>query len=234
MNKQIKHKALVPSLLFATLLAASGSSLAGISTTKHNLSTSGTGTIKSTTQTEICVFCHTPHGASTVANTPLWNHSLSAVTSYGVYSNTNSINASDITAITATDGSTSSLCLSCHDGTIAVNAQNNVSNNGLGETMTGGTGAGNAFMSATGNLGGTNTALTNDHPVNFTYNTTLATADTKLTDPTDAAGTGLGGPKLFTGKVQCASCHDVHDSTNVPFLRVTMSGSSLCLKCHVK
>ena len=229
MNKQIKSKALAPSLLFAMLLAASGTALAGISSTKHNLSTSGTGTIKATAQTEICVFCHTPHGASTVANTPLWNHSLSAVTSYGVYSNTNSINATDITAITATDGSTSSLCLSCHDGTIAVNAQNNVSNNALGEAMQGGTGAGNAFMSVTGNLGGTNTALTNDHPVNFTYDTTLVNADTKLT-----AVASLTEVKLFTGKVQCASCHDVHDSTNVPFLRASMSGSSLCLKCHVK
>jgi predicted CXXCH cytochrome family protein len=134
-------------------------------------------------------------------------------------------------AITGTDGSTSSLCLSCHDGTVAVNAQNNVSNNTLGEAMTGGTGAGSAFMSTAGNLGGTNTALSNDHPVNFTYADSTAADGTMLTA---ATGQTVGTAKLFTGKVQCASCHDVHDSTNVPFLRNTMSGSGLCLQCHVK
>ena len=53
-----------------------------ISSTKHNLSSSGPGTTKSSTETQICVFCHTPHGAdigpsagpqSSVGAAPLWN-----------------------------------------------------------------------------------------------------------------------------------------------------------------
>jgi len=35
----------------------------GIAKTKHNLSVTGPGAIKATTETQICVFCHTPHGA---------------------------------------------------------------------------------------------------------------------------------------------------------------------------
>ena len=42
------------------------------------------------------------------------------------------------------------------------------------------------------------------------------------------------GVKLFNGKVQCASCHDAHGTANSMFLRVTSTGSALCLACHVK
>ena len=34
--------------------------------------------------------------------------------------------------------------------------------------------------------------------------------------------------------VQCATCHNVHDNTNVPFLRVNNAASGLCLTCHIK
>ncbi|MGD0388921.1 MAG: hypothetical protein ABSC42_08205, partial [Tepidisphaeraceae bacterium] len=30
----------------------------------HNLSASGPGTIKSTNEQEVCIFCHTPHNAA--------------------------------------------------------------------------------------------------------------------------------------------------------------------------
>ena len=72
--------------------------------------------------------------------------------------------------------------------------------------------------------------LTNDHPVNFDYDAALFGADGELVDPTD----GAVAPLLFGGKVQCSSCHDVHDPTHVPFLVMDNSGSTLCLTCHVK
>jgi len=76
------------------------------------------------------------------------------------------------------------------------------------------------------NLG---TDLTNDHPVNFTYNDTLATNDGSLKAPAS-----LTGVKLYSNKVQCASCHDPHTSTQGAFLRVSMTGSALCFACHTK
>lgn len=235
MNRQIKSRVGVSGFLFALLVTLAGGAVAaGITNSKHDLSVNSTGaTIKATAQTEICVFCHTPHGASTTANTPLWNHTASASGSFGVYTNTNSMNAADIAAVTGGDGTTSSLCMSCHDGSVAVNSQNNVSNNGLSNSI-------NAVanrVDATGkltsdnsaNLGTGVTALTNDHPINFTYDAALVTADGGLVAPGS-----ITGAKLFGGKVQCASCHDVHDSTNGVFLRASMAGSSLCLKCHIK
>lgn len=238
MNKQIKSKAVASGFLFAALFAFAGSSFAGIANSKHDLSVNSTGaTVKAAVggQTEICVFCHTPHGASTTANTPLWNHTMSAAAGFGVYTNTNSMNAT-ATEITGTDGTTSSLCMSCHDGSIAVSSQNNVSNNGLSNApaaVAGRVTAGGLLDAAnSANLGTGATALTNDHPVNFDYTVSVTADGTALGGLTATAS--LTGVKLFANKVQCASCHDVHDSTNSPFLRVTMTGSALCLRCHQK
>ena len=45
---------------------------------KHNLSVGGPGTIKASTETEVCIFCHTPHNSG--PQTPLWNHQMSSAT----------------------------------------------------------------------------------------------------------------------------------------------------------
>lgn len=240
-------KSFINSLLaIPFLLGFACQSQAGISTTKHNLSVTGTGTVHATDQTEICIFCHTPHAAIKNANIPLWNHTLSTVASYGVYAspsfNALSTDIADIgnAGVEAT-AAVSNLCLSCHDGTVAINAISNTSNARPTTTMTGGSGAGSAFM-PTGAPTNFGSDLTRTHPINFTYNTALTTntnlyAPGTLVNPVDASGSGLGGPKLFSGKVQCASCHDPHtsqDSTGKAFVRVTMDGSQLCFKCHSK
>lgn len=208
---------------------------ADIIDTKHNLSsTAGTDQIadKSTDEDQICVFCHTPHQASPAA--PLWNHTLSVVASYGVYSST----TLDTSTISDIGGGTdiSNLCMSCHDGTVGVNDLGNPSND-LGADPTMGSAAeldinGKIVSTRPTNL---SNDLTNDHPVNFTYDAALATADMELATPVstsfvDAAST----IPLFGSKVQCASCHDPHDNTNDPFLVKSNTGSGLCLSCHDK
>jgi len=60
---------------------------------------------------ELCVYCHTPHGA-TAGATPLWNRDLSGAT-YVPYQSS-SLDATGI----GQPGGTSKLCLSCHDGTM--------------------------------------------------------------------------------------------------------------------
>jgi len=211
-----------------------GAALAGVAATKHNLSTSHsvTGqTIYSSDQTEICIFCHTPHDAIKNNSITLWNHTLSAVATYGVYqSPTMNGTPTELGGVTPSTAAASNLCLSCHDGTVAINSFNNASNLNPTTTMVGTTGG----MLPTGstNLGND---LTNDHPVNFTYDTSLATADGSLVNPIDASGSGLtNGLKLYSGKVQCASCHDPHTSAQGAFLRTAMAGSQLCLSCHSK
>lgn len=65
--------------------------------------------------------------------------------------------------------------------------------------------------------------LRNDHPVSMDY----PVGNSNYRTPS-------GGVKLFEGKVECPSCHSVHDPTNTPFLRISNSGSAMCLTCHTK
>ena len=163
---------------------------------------------------EICIVCHTPHNAQTVTGAVLWNHRVTAAT-FTAYTSTTLQGT-----IIAPDG-TSKLCLSCHDGTIGL------------EDFGGATGGTN-YITGTANVG---TDLSDDHPVSITYSTATANADGELNDPaTELSGLGstIAADMLFSGRVECASCHDVHDDTNTKFLRKANTGSALCLTCHNK
>src|SRR5512141_944892 len=96
----------------AILAGASGPAPGGtIAGTPHDLSAKGWGT------TELCKFCHTPHHAQSVTAAPLWNHATTLAT-YTLYSSATFQGATSL----AQPGPTSKLCLSCHDGSVAVDA----------------------------------------------------------------------------------------------------------------
>jgi predicted CXXCH cytochrome family protein len=97
----------------------------------------------------------------------------------------------------------------------------------------------------TADAGYVGTDLSDDHPIGFTFDATLATDDGGLYDPTAtdadvAARPGNIDVALLFGtgndQMECASCHDPHqsDATATPFLRKSNSGSALCLTCHNK
>lgn len=172
---------------------------------------------------QICVACHTPHKSiTTVADAPLWNHALTTQT-YALYA------SPTLNATLAQPGGNSKLCLSCHDGTVALNS--------FGGTT------GTIFMGgSTANLG---TTLADDHPIGFTYDAALVTADPSLAATSTAVTIGSGtqtkvgtiaSNMLFGGKLECASCHDVHNTftSGSRLLKVTNAGSALCLVCHKK
>jgi len=159
-----------------------------------------------TTDSRICLPCHTPHGADmTVSDAPLWNHDVT-VDTYTLYS------SSTLNATMTQPAGVSKLCLSCHDGTVALDS----------------------FGGATGTdfIATPITTLESEHPVSFTYDTALATADGGLHDP---SSTPAVAALLFSGEMECASCHDVHNADgNTYLLRVDNAGSALCLTCHDK
>ncbi len=171
---------------------------------------------------EICVVCHVPHNADTnVTDAPLWNHEVTTAT-YTPYT------SQTLDATVGQPGGVSKLCLSCHDGTVAIDAFDGQ--------------PGTQFMDdfdPDKNLG---TDLTNDHPISFTYDTALANQDGELFDPaTTTVSTPLESGTindvlLINGKVECASCHDVHnkDTADGDLLRITRTGSAICLTCHDK
>jgi hypothetical protein len=181
-----------------------GARESNIRQTKHNLSTSGPGTLKATTETEVCVFCHTPHAATTGA-APLWNRKLGAAATYIPYSS-NSLDANVIQGtLDHEPGGSSKLCLSCHDGALAIGSVNVLDGAGssttpgtVGVTMMG-TGAGGVMAPGSGNTTGftrdLGINLTNDHPISVTYNSALATRDGELraVDPTTQKDTATTG-----------------------------------------
>ncbi len=231
----MKGKILVVMVAAIALLGA-GVALAGISATKHNLSASGPGTVKANAgqqNDEICVYCHTPHFANTgFTGAPLWNKATPSAT-YTMYGTTIAGSTPD-----ATPNGITKACLSCHDGVSALNSI--VNQAGSGGVTAGGynvafgaTAAGTAFTMPAGatNIG---TNLADDHPVSITY--TAGNASLKATSTTLTGWTGATtiANLLRNGKVECSSCHDPHTSTNGLFLRVSNSGSALCLGCHGK
>lgn len=225
MRKSMKKAMLLVMIAaVSVMMAAQIAKAAGIATSKHNLRSdaSNTNTIKSNNVDEICVFCHTPHAGDTAA--PLWNRTNPAGTSFTQYTSLT------LTATVGKPAGVSLACLSCHDGVTAFDALINKPGSGAGTTPTfTGLTAGKMPAGVT-NLG---TDLTNDHPVSFTYDAALATSDGGLVSPASASLVVAGIP-LYGSKVECASCHNVHDNANAPFLRVANAGSALCLKCHVK
>ena len=167
---------------------------------------------------EICEACHTPHNSNT-SYSPLWDHAVTSAT-FTLYDNTVS---STFDGATSQPTGTSKLCLSCHDGTVGID------NFG---------GSGGTTMITGDDLIGID--LTNDHPISFDYTTALANTDGELYDPSTAlsgmtaAGT-IATDMLFSNSMECASCHDVHNSAGFTNLLVLdNAGSALCLTCHDK
>jgi predicted CXXCH cytochrome family protein len=189
----------------AALLTAAGSTaaLATVVGTAHDFSTKGWSGGR------ICIVCHTPHGAS--QNVPLWNHAMTSAT-YALYTSP----TMDVTA--GQPGYVSKLCLSCHDGTVAVDSY--------------GGNQGSEYATGTALLG---TNLADDHPIGIdwkhqTLETSAACQNCHFNDGIQPV------LPFYDGKLECATCHEPHNNGTggVKFLRKTVAGSQLCLHCHDK
>jgi hypothetical protein len=140
---------------------------------------------------QVCVFCHTPHGAS-AGITPLWNRKVNATANAYTAYTSSSLDAEAIQgALSKNANGSSKLCLSCHDGSLAISSVNVL--NGAGSPTTPGTvtinmtgtGAGGtmppgSYGETTGFTRKLGVDLTNDHPISVTFNSTLADRDGEL------------------------------------------------------
>ncbi|MFH7319589.1 cytochrome c3 family protein [Desulfurivibrio sp. D14AmB] len=210
----MKAATLGGALLLPLILGASAWPLLASSSivdTKHNLSATGPGPIKSEAD-EICIFCHTPHHAS--PEFPyLWNRQLSTE-EYIPYQ------SSTLYAAVGQPTGSSKLCLSCHDGTIALGAlltRPEITFEGEVRFMPEG------FRSRLG------TDLGNDHPISFVYDAELARRNPRLRDPDTLP------PAIHLDRnqeLQCTACHNPHDNSFGKFLVISNEYSDLCVACH--
>lgn len=240
---------------------------------------------------EVCVYCHTPHGANANVALPLWNRTIIATT----YTTYNQLGTPSLTQPVTQPGANSLACLSCHDGQVAVDSIINMPGSGGYRALQAGsqnTGFLDAWTNSRGpdasvhlglnpvenqgclachssdagavlGAGATSfksfligTDLRNDHPVGVRFPTAGPGVDF---NPATGTRTGMSWferngnsrpdpneVRLYdTGEgmeVECASCHDPHgvpsggagSQFNPTFLRVSNSGSGLCLTCHTK
>jgi predicted CXXCH cytochrome family protein len=201
--------------------------------TKHDFSMTNntwnfSSPINAGLQGQICRPCHAPHNTSgnvpsTGTQAPLWNHLLSSAT-YTIYSQGYNFWREGAATIGNPNGS-SKLCLSCHDGTVALANFN---------TYTTGT---TNITQVDGGVSSLGTDLSTTHPISFTYDANLSTVDHKLWNPTTTPSGVHGGTittdMLENGQVQCVSCHDPHNGAGVSHLLIKSNvGSGLCFTCH--
>lgn len=175
---------------------------------------------------QICDICHAPHGTGGGTQAPLWNHAITS-TNFTLYSSGTLWE----TPVQPEPGSISRLCLSCHDGTIAIDS--------FGSNM------GSTFMDDINPNANMGTDLSNDHPVGILWNH-QGDEQRNCTACHDVMSLNMNvknvkfypvpnDPGLPNFRLECGTCHDVHNAGTEPkLLRVTMTGSALCQQCHGK
>lgn len=231
--------------LGAALIISAGTLLGGVVNTKHNLSKSNTtSSPHSTSEPEVCVFCHVPHNSS-VARAPLWNQKSDNISLSGNMYNSDYLRRmgypqpSDLGMNQGEPGVLSRACLSCHDGTVAPGSL----------TML--RGASNVTVSMDKAMSTAvvfNSGLSKHHPVGFEYiaNTNQKSfgdgsqRGTELVSNPDKSIVKLAEYGKYPGKkyIECSSCHDPH-TENLKFLRTqganhAATSQALCTACHEK
>jgi len=200
-------------IIWCMFAAAASVALAdeSIVNSKHDLSVRGPGPVRAVQENEICIFCHTPHNAA--PQTPLWNRE-NPRTHYRIYE------SSTTDARIDQPSGPSKMCLSCHDGSMALG---NVLSRSASEpfVMTART-----IPPGTADL--TND-LSDDHPIGFHYDRALSNADRQLR-AVEVVTQDL--PLGVHGEVHCTTCHDPHNNELGDFLRVSDQMSAICVACH--
>ena len=218
------------SSLVALLLAALPGALAAgsIVNTPHNLSTSGPGPIRATTETQVCLFCHTPHNSNPAG--PLWNHQLSSGVTYLKYTSP-TLDAYSSQASAPDPNGASKLCLSCHDGTVALGA--------VGKTVI--PLAGGKTTLVRGDRGFLGTDLSRTHPISFVVTDQLIAINNAKDAPLNTLASMKADPQVHldgADRVQCTACHDAHSDDNFATSGVHFynkpSRAAACTVCHAQ
>ncbi|MBI5886952.1 MAG: hypothetical protein HZB85_10290 [Deltaproteobacteria bacterium] len=214
------------SLIMAVVAAVSW---AGVGGTKHNLGVLSPATVKTTGTSEICVFCHAPHTSN--PSSSIWNRADTGTTYEPYVSQTLAATIAPKPLLGQPTGA-SKLCLSCHDGTVALGTMLNLPGIAapVGGTLdvTGPGVTAGKLTSASVSYIGSN--LKDDHPISFSYSDAYPSNLELKSSPFTPAEVKLDG----AGRLECTACHDPHGTAYPKFMLATLNNSDLCVACHDK
>lgn len=190
-----------------------------------------------------CVYCHIPPEQEGADPTPFggiegWNRFVPATEhSYDLY------NSRTLENKVYTPSPISLLCLSCHDGTMGVdmtvfrpNGWRSSEDAAMHLRINGDNNMMNCAKCHNGRVAHNiaikhiGTDLTNDHPISMRY-AGLSDKDLDFNQPDGPYGFN-NGVKLYDERVECASCHNVHNPDVEVLLRDR--ADRLCETCHIK
>lgn len=190
-----------------------------------------------------CVYCHIPPSESGQNSGELggivdWNRFKPSADNYQLNDQSQWMDSK-----VGSPSDISLLCLSCHDGSMSVDMvvfkpenYNPVEDNAMHMRLNAsddlnscgkchnGVAAHDISVKVIGS------DLRNDHPISMRY-AGLDWKDPDFTPPDTPEGFD-NGVRLYAGKVECASCHNVHNPENDLLLRVR--AEKLCQTCHTK
>lgn len=203
--------ALILCCLFVADGSPSASGQESVVGSPHDLSVFGPGEIRAVEEEQVCIFCHAPHHAT--GQRPLWNRA-SRDLHYRIYQ------SSTTDARIDQPSGPSKMCLSCHDGAMAIGLVAS-----RPET------APIVMTQRTIPPGPSDLTedLSDDHPIGFRFDRALASRDRQLKNP-DVVSPLL--PLGVHGELHCTTCHDPHNNELGDFLRMPQEQSTLCLACH--
>jgi len=177
-----------------------------------------------------CKSCHAPHNGAVANGGPqssglilLWSRSFPAsANTFGVYDSATMGNK--MVELGGSALSTSSdvrmyslLCLSCHDGVTSSFSPAMKTANMVASKASFRAGAYESM------------GLTNDHPVNLSYDPTKSGIDALQAVATVSNLLPLYGS---TNTLQCSTCHEPHNNSNTNYLRQA-NNTTHCTTCHL-
>ncbi len=224
---------------YATILGSAHDFSDNISVTGGNVAIDENSATGWNGRKEICRVCHVPHDHARTTqrylNGLLWNHGVNTTATYTMYNHAWSSTINGVQS--AQPDGTAKVCLGCHDGSVGVDTF---------DKYAGGNVFANSYSGDAQVINfsdGANLDLRGTHPLSIAF--PAAADDAGFNSPTVAtwASGATVASTLDNGKVQCSTCHDVHNQESVVgthLLRAAQpvaqggTASGLCLTCHIK
>lgn len=191
----------------------------------------------------LCSYCHSAHVPKVGVARPLWARKSVMGQTFGKYDNPSSLDATvyDPGDVAGQTDNYSSMCMSCHDGSVGIFADTKYESGGIANDVT--------QVPDAANMKDGEFDLAHVHPVNFDYNAVQAKVPEELypaVDPVSAVWKGYTGAngmfgsgssyttvRLFSGWMQCSSCHNPHMASGIGTV-ITSDYGRRCVACHKK